>query len=82
MTRHDYKLKLIYLLINEPMSTSEIAAKLGISRRTAQKMVLDLQRSEANLVKMGTKYGVHLESGWPWALGTMEQEPNQVETQA
>ncbi len=62
------------MLTAEPLSSAEIAAKLGIARRTAQKMLVDLERTEAMLVKTGTKYGVHLETGWPWQFGNLNQE--------
>ena len=85
--RHNLKLRLIYLLANEPMSTAQIAESLGIARRTAQKMIRDFQTSsdiETNitLVKVGTKYAVDMETGWPWLMGAVKgHEPAEQEAQ-
>lgn len=79
MTRHDYKLRLAYMLTNDPMSTAEIAVALGVARRTAQKMIAELSR-ELGVVKVGTKYAVHLETGWPWRFGAVETKSNETDT--
>lgn len=81
MNRHDLKLKLIFLLTEEPRSTMQIAAELGVARRTAQKMLVDLERAGAGVVKVGTKYGVHLETGWPWKFGSLQKNQEEPETE-
>jgi Mn-dependent DtxR family transcriptional regulator len=81
MNRHDLKLKLIFLLTEEPRSTLQIAAELGVARRTAQKMLVDLERAGAGVVKMGTKYGVHLEAGWPWKFGALQATAEEPQTE-
>ena len=61
------------MLSNEPMTTTEIAVELKIARRTAQKMIAELSK-EIGVVKVNTKYAIHLETGWPWLVGVIKNE--------